>query len=62
MGQIHQHLVAATQNAYMLEYIPWIRHIFVEPVTVENGYYKIPERPGASTEILLSAFETYRVL
>ncbi len=61
MGQIHQHLVAATQNAVMLEYIPWIRHIFVEPATVENGYYKIPERPGVSTEILPEAFGKYRV-
>lgn len=61
MGQIHRHLVAATQNAPMLEYIPWIRHCFVEPATVENGYYKIPERPGAGTEMIPEMFEKYRI-
>lgn len=61
MGQVHQHLVASTQNAIMLEYIPWIRHIFVEPATVKNGYYELPELPGASTEIIPKYFEEYRV-
>jgi L-alanine-DL-glutamate epimerase-like enolase superfamily enzyme len=61
MGQIHQHLVAATQGAVMLEYIPWIRDIFVEPATVKNGFYILPEMPGASTEIIPSCFEAYRV-
>ncbi|HEX9277324.1 MAG TPA: mandelate racemase/muconate lactonizing enzyme family protein [Casimicrobiaceae bacterium] len=62
MGQVHLHLVAATQNAPMLEYIPWIRHIFVEPITVKNGFYQLPELPGASTEILPDAFSKYRRL
>ncbi|UVI31054.1 mandelate racemase/muconate lactonizing enzyme family protein [Paenibacillus spongiae] len=62
MGQIHQHLVASTQNAIMLEYIPWIRDIFVEPATVENGYYVLPQMPGASTEMKPDCFEKFRVL
>lgn len=61
MGQIHQHLVAATQNAIMLEYIPWIRHIFIEPATVLDGYYQLPQLPGASTEIIPQMFDQYRV-
>ncbi|MEX1030847.1 MAG: mandelate racemase/muconate lactonizing enzyme family protein [Paenibacillaceae bacterium] len=61
MGQIHQHLVGATAGAFMLEYIPWIRHIFVEPATVVNGYYVLPEMPGASTEIIPKYFEKYRI-
>lgn len=61
MMQIHQHLVAAIPSALMLEYIPWIRHIFVEPTTVEAGYFKIPQSPGAETEIKAEAFEKYRV-
>lgn len=61
MGQIHQHLVAATPGAIMLEYIPWIRHIFAEPATVVEGRYVLPQQPGASTEILLQYFEQYRV-
>lgn len=61
MGQIHQHLVAATPGAIMLEYIPWIRHIFVEPATVVNGHYILPQMSGASTEIIPALFEQYRV-
>lgn len=61
MGQIHQHLVAATQGAFMLEYIPWIRDIFVEPATVKDGLYVLPEMPGASTEIIPRCFEEFRV-
>ncbi|MCZ8515242.1 mandelate racemase/muconate lactonizing enzyme family protein [Paenibacillus filicis] len=61
MGQIHQHLVASTPGALMLEYIPWIRHIFAEPATVKDGYYILPQRPGASTDILPEYFEAYRV-
>lgn len=62
MGQIHQHLVASTQNAVMLEYIPWIRDIFAEPISVENGYYHLPHSPGASTDIIPELFERYRIL
>ncbi|TLS48697.1 mandelate racemase/muconate lactonizing enzyme family protein [Paenibacillus antri] len=61
MGQIHQHLAAATPNAIMLEYIPWIRDIFVEPATVKDGRYALPQLPGASTEVIPSFFEKYRV-
>lgn len=61
MGQIHQHLVASTQNAIMLEYIPWIRHIFVEPATVKDGHYVLPQMPGTSTVIIPELFKQYRV-
>ncbi|WP_152392858.1 mandelate racemase/muconate lactonizing enzyme family protein [Paenibacillus guangzhouensis] len=61
MGQIHQHLVASTPNAFLLEYIPWIRHIFVEPATVKDGFYVLPQMPGASTEIIPRYFNEYRV-
>jgi L-alanine-DL-glutamate epimerase-like enolase superfamily enzyme len=61
MGQIHQHLVASTQNAIMLEYIPWIRDIFVEPATVKDGFYILPQMPGASTEVIPQYFDKFRV-
>ncbi|SDX74333.1 mandelate racemase/muconate lactonizing enzyme family protein [Paenibacillus sp. CF384] len=61
MGQIHQHLVASTSNAIMLEYIPWIRHIFEEPATVVDGFYTLPQQPGASTTILPRYFDEYRI-
>ncbi|OPH49338.1 hypothetical protein BC351_37325 [Paenibacillus ferrarius] len=61
MGQIHQHLVGVTQNAIMLEYIPWIRDIVVEPATVNNGFYVLPEMLGASTEVIPQYFDKYRI-
>jgi hypothetical protein len=39
----------------MLEYIPWISHCFIEPVCVENGYYKLPELAGAGSSLTKEA-------
>ncbi|MBI3922454.1 MAG: mandelate racemase/muconate lactonizing enzyme family protein [Armatimonadetes bacterium] len=61
MGQIHQHLTAATPNALLQEYIPWIRHCFVDPIVVEDGHYLVPQSPEASTEMKPEALEQYRV-
>lgn len=36
MMQIHQRLVAATQNAMLLEYIPWGRELFEHPACVKK--------------------------
>ena len=59
--QVHQHLVAATRNAPMLEYIPWILDLFEDPVDVREGVLHLPKRPGASTRMRKDAFERYRV-
>ncbi|OFX14356.1 MAG: mandelate racemase [Armatimonadetes bacterium RBG_19FT_COMBO_69_19] len=61
MMQVHQHLVAATRNAPMLEYIPWILDLFEDPVDVREGVLHLPKRPGASTRMRKDAFERYRV-
>lgn len=61
MMQVHQHLVAATRNAPMLEYIPWILDLFEDPVEVREGMLHLPERPGASTTMRPQALERYRV-
>lgn len=61
MMQIHQHLVAATPTAPMLEYIPWILDLFEQPVTVENGYIRVPQEPGASTKMRVDSLERWRV-
>jgi L-alanine-DL-glutamate epimerase-like enolase superfamily enzyme len=49
MSQVHVHLSFWHPAASILEYIPWIKDHFVEPITVEGGNYKRPELPGAST-------------
>ena len=61
MMQVHQHVVAATRNAPMLEYIPWILELFEDPVDVREGMLYLPDRPGASTSMRADAFERYRV-
>jgi L-alanine-DL-glutamate epimerase-like enolase superfamily enzyme len=49
MSQVHVHLSFWHPAASILEYIPWIKDHFVEPIAVEGGNYKRPELPGAST-------------
>jgi len=61
MMQVHQHLVAATPNAPMLEYIPWILDLFEHPVQVENGSIRVPSEPGASTRMRSDSLERWRV-
>ncbi len=60
MGQIHQHLVlfnhiAMGHEALFLEYIPHLRDYFADPARVADGKYQIPERPGASSDLLDSS-------
>jgi L-fuconate dehydratase len=55
MGQIHQHLVLFNQicvghDALFLEYIPHLRNYFKFPAHLIDGYYQVPQEPGASTD------------
>lgn len=59
MMQIDQHLAAATSHCWMIEWIPWIRDIFQEPVQFEDGYIKVSDMPGAGTTIKSEALEKY---
>jgi len=57
MGQIHQHLVLFNHIALglpviFLEYIPHLRQHFVNPARVEEGFYKTPETPGLSADLV----------
>lgn len=61
MMQVQQHLVAATPNAPMLEYIPWTLELFTEPVRVERGRIVVPQSPGASTALRPDSLERWRV-
>jgi L-alanine-DL-glutamate epimerase-like enolase superfamily enzyme len=53
MCQVHQHLVAGVgaDHPAMIEYLPWAREIFAEPVQVRDGILTLPETPGASTRM-----------
>lgn len=62
MMQIDQHLAAATPHCWMIEWIPWIRDIFVEPVRFADGHVVVSDTPGAGTAIRREAVEQYAIL
>ncbi|MDN5202155.1 enolase C-terminal domain-like protein [Fulvivirgaceae bacterium BMA10] len=56
MGQIHQHLVlfnhiSIGHKALFLEHIPHLKEHFVFPVKIKDGYYQVPQEPGASSDL-----------
>jgi len=62
MGQLHQHLVlfnhiALNHELVFLEHIPHLKEHFAFPAQVTDGFYKTPQEPGASTDMILSAGE-----
>jgi L-fuconate dehydratase len=62
MGQLHQHLVlfnhiALDHEMGFLEHIPHLREHFVFPAHVSDGFYKTPQEPGASSDMILNAHE-----
>jgi L-alanine-DL-glutamate epimerase-like enolase superfamily enzyme len=59
MGQVHVHLSYWHPATSMLEYIPWIKDCFVEPIRVDGGYYVRPEMPGAGCTLTESAVSSY---
>jgi L-alanine-DL-glutamate epimerase-like enolase superfamily enzyme len=61
MCQLHQHLVGGigADTPAMIEYLPWTREIFEEPVDVQGGVLTLPETPGASSTIRADARERF---
>jgi len=62
IAQIHQHLVRAIPNNWLLEVIPfWEKGPFVHQARLEDGYCLAPAEPGASTDFTDAAFASFRV-
>lgn len=59
MGQVHLHLAFWHPASTMLEYIPWIKDCFVEPIAVVDGVYLRPEMPGAGSTLTPAAMASY---
>jgi L-alanine-DL-glutamate epimerase-like enolase superfamily enzyme len=60
--QVHQHLVRAISNHWLLEVIPlWDVGPFKHQIRIENGVCLTPTEPGASTELTAQAFERFGV-
>jgi L-alanine-DL-glutamate epimerase-like enolase superfamily enzyme len=62
MCQVHQHLVAGigADTPAMIEYLPWARQIFVEPIDVRDGICYLPDLPGASSAVRREAREQFK--
>jgi mandelate racemase len=44
--EISVHLLAATPTCHFLEYVDWADAILEQPLRVEDGSVRVPERPG----------------
>ena len=59
MGQVHVHLSYWHPATPMLEYIPWIKDCFAEPIRVEDGLYVRPQLPGAGCTLTDAAMRAH---
>jgi L-alanine-DL-glutamate epimerase-like enolase superfamily enzyme len=60
--QVHQHLVKAIPNSWLLEVIPfWKQGPFKHQVALRAGKCVTPLEPGASTDFTQAAFERFSV-
>jgi L-talarate/galactarate dehydratase len=61
LPEIHVHLVAASPNARVVEYMPWTSRLFENPPVPENGALTVPTTPGLGLGFAPDLFETYLV-
>ena len=60
MSQVHVHLSYAHPACEVLEYIPWIKDCFTDPVRVQDGHFRLPAEPGAGTTPTPQAWKKFR--
>ena len=59
MSQVHVHLSYWHPASTVLEYIPWIKDHFEEPIDVRGGVFRQPQHPGAGTTLLTASLSTF---
>jgi len=59
--EVSVHLLAASPTAHWLEYVDWATPFLAEPLAVENGMARLPERPGTGVEWDEAAVARYAV-
>ena len=60
--KVHVQLAAATSQVPMVEYCyESLAEIWEEPLTVENGYYSLPQEPGAGCKLAPGVLKQYRI-
>ena len=48
--EVGAHVMRVSQTAHWLEWLDWADAILKEPFTKENGFIKIPDKPGLGIE------------
>ena len=48
--EISAHLLAVTPTAHWLEYMDWAEAILAAPITLQDGFAIVPDRPGTGIE------------
>ncbi len=46
LPEISAHLLAATPTCHYLEYVDWADAILEEPLQIQDGFARVPDRPG----------------
>jgi hypothetical protein len=44
--ELSAHLLAATPTCHYLEWVDWANAILEEPLRIEDGFARVPDRPG----------------
>jgi mandelate racemase len=44
--EISVHLLAATPTCHFVEYVDWADAVLEEPLRIEDGFARVPDRPG----------------
>jgi len=61
MMRVHQHLGTGHPASPMIECIPWLQEIFETPADIRDGWFYVPDTPGASTTFDVAKFNEFRV-
>ena len=61
MMRVHQHLGTGHPASPMIECIPWLQELFAEPADIRDGWFWVPDTPGASTTFDRERFDEHRI-
>ena len=45
------HVLAAAPNGLILEHMDWWQELYTEPLVVEEGWLRLPDRPGIGLDL-----------
>jgi hypothetical protein len=57
LPEISAHLLAATPTCHYLEYVDWADAILEEPLQIQDGLARVPDRPGHRAHVEIGSRE-----